>query len=310
MGHPRQLKKGDKTRAFVVTQWNIDCDYQALLDKGQVRFIAYGLEVCPTTGKEHHQAWVYFWNPRGITNRVKNAIGNMFGPIHCRVEPMRGKFQENDAYCGKENTLTKLGDEPEQGARGDLDETKDMIMRGDITVDQVAQEDPHMYHMYERTLSKIEEIALRHRFRTEMTQGVWIHGPSGAGKSHMAFEGFNPDTHYVKCLDDEWWDGYIGQEVVIINEFRGQIRLSELFDLVDKWPKTVKQRCRAPVPFLAKKLIITSVKGPREVYSRLGDDNEPWAQFERRFKIIELEQKYSEGNIRPLSQKRKACEIN
>ena len=67
-----------------------------------------------------------------------------------------------------------------------------------------------------------------------MTQGTYIHGPSGVGKSHMAFQGFTPETHYVKCLEDEWWDGYTGQPIVIINEFRGQIKLSELFDLVDK----------------------------------------------------------------------------
>ena len=292
----RKRTTSTKSRCFVVTQWNLDCDYEALVSKGQIRFIAYGEETCPKTGKEHHQAFIYFHNPRGTSARVLNQIGKLFGETHCNVAPMYGSFKENAAYCSKEGTLQKVGEEPQQGFRGDLEETRDMIMRGDMTVERVACEDPHMYHMYGRTLSKIEEIALRHRYRDWMTEGVWYVGPSGAGKSHHAFEGYDPATHYVKCIEDEWWDGYTGQPVVILNEFRGQIRLSELFELVDKWPKTVKQRCKAPVPFLARKLIITSIKEPRECYSDGLYDDEPWGQFERRFRVIKLEQRCSEGN--------------
>ena len=280
-----------RTRCFVVTQWNTDCDYQALVDKGQIRFIAYGDEICPTSGRPHHQAYVMFWNQKANSPKICNKIGDMFGETHCSVAAMRGSFRHNEAYCSKESELIKVGDEPKQGLRGDLEETRDMIKSGELTVDRIAMEDPHMYHQYGRTLSKIEEIALRYRYRTEMTKGVWYHGPSFAGKSHAAFDGFDPHTHYVKNINDEWWDGYTGQPVVIINEFRGQIRLSELFDLVDKWPKTVKQRCKAPVPFLAKKLIITSIMAPKQCYSQGLSDAEPWEQFERRFEVIELKKR-------------------
>lgn len=299
-----------KTRAFCVTQWNIDCDYEELMAQGQIRFLAYGDEVCEKTGRPHHQTYLYFWNQKSAGKRSLNNIGNLFGPKHCRVVPMRGSFQENEAYCSKEGSFKKLGDEPKQGFRGDLDETKDMIMDGKITSENVCIANPQMYHMYGRTLQKIEEIALRKRFRTWMTKGIWYHGVSHSGKSHRAHKDFDPATCYVKCLEDEWWDGYVGQETVIFNEFRQQIALPVLLDLVDKWPKQVKQRCKAPVPFLAKTLIITSVHHPSKCFAELARGSEDMVQFTRRFDIIECEymtqahvqelqiaQKCSEGNI-------------
>lgn len=308
-----QLKKGDKTRAFVVTQWNLDCDYNKLIEKGQIRFIAYGDEVCPETGKEHHQAYVYFWNPRGISNRCLNVIGNMFGPTHCRVAAMRGKFQENDAYCSKETSLKKFGNEPEQGARGDLDETKNMILEGSITPDEVAVNDPHMYHMYGRTMRVIEDVATRRKYRTFMTKGYWLTGsPSETGE--IAFEGYDPNKCYQKPLADPWWDKYNGQEVVILHGFNGELKLHELLRMVDRFPFDVPRRGRDPHPFLAKMVIITCRDCPDDVYDQLKSKS-AWrsrpkiaTEFYEKF-LFKLEQKWSEGNIRPLIQKRKADEM-
>lgn len=295
-----------KTRSFVVTNWNLDTDYSKLVydpivavTKGepvrQIQFMAWGREICPKSGKPHDQCFVYFINPRSTGKRALNDIGNMFGPIHCFAAKMEGGFMHNEAYCSKDGKYQELGQKPRQGARDSLDEVKDMILKGEMTVDEVAVENPTFFHQYGRTLDRLESIALRKKFRTEMTEGIWYTGPSGAGKSHAAFEGFSPETHYVKNLSEEWWDGYKGQETVILNEFRGQIPFSELLDLMDKWPKQVKWRCRESVPFLAKRIIITSIKDPRDVYKR--QEGEPWEQFDRRCRVVTLEQKCPEGNI-------------
>lgn len=131
-----------------------------------------------------------------------------------------------------------------------------------------------------------------------MTKGIWYTGPAGSGKSHKVYEDFNPATHYEKSLEDEWWDGYTGQEVVILNEFRGQIKFSFLLAMVDKWPLKVKQRCKEPVPFLAKEVRITSILHPKEVYKNALEDNEPWAQFERRFEVVTMAARSVAGTSR------------
>lgn len=313
-----------KTRGFVITNWNLDTNYEMLIynkqfelanmDKpgwkpAQIQFIAFGRETCPTSGRLHDQCFCYFINPRSKGKRALGEIGKMFGPIHANVQPMLGSFAQNEAYCSKEGQYTKLGQVPNQGARGNLDELKESILKGELTADAVAVDNPTLFHQYGRTLDRLEAIALRKRFRTEMTEGIWYTGASGAGKSHKAFEGYSPDTHYIKNLNEDWWDGYKGQETVIFNEFRGQVPFAELLDLMDKWPKTVKWRCRESVPFLAKRLIITSIRHPKDIYVR--QEGEPWEQFDRRCTIVYItphpaggerapsvpsEQKCSEGN--------------
>jgi len=163
-------------------------------------------------------------------------------------------------------------------------------MSGKITVDEITLENPDMTHQYGRTLDRIEAIALRKKFRKWMTKGEWYFGETGSGKSHIAYEGFSPETHYVVSLGQlarGFWTGYTGQEVVIINEFRGQISFGELMDLVDKWPKSVDVKCKEPVPFLAKRFIITGPKPPAETYSGMVDKGDSIEQLYRRFKVYQ-----------------------
>jgi hypothetical protein len=285
-----------KTRWFVVADWNTACDYTKVLEKKQISYIGAGrAEHCPDTDRLHSHLYVRFYNPKWPSNKILNQIGDMWGPIHCWAKPMYGKIEENEAYSSKdhEGKIDHYGSLPKQGLRCDLIETKDEILKGNLTVDEIIVEDPEFYHQYGRTMRELETIHLRSQWRKWMTEGVWYTGESGSGKSHSVFADYDPKTHYVKNLQDEWWDGYKGQEIVILNEFNFMPK-AELMDLVDKWPKTVKQRCREPVPFLAREVRITSIKSPYEIY---GIEEDDW-EFNRRFNVITLEQRCSEGNIR------------
>lgn len=131
------------------------------------------------------------------------------------IEAMRGSLQQNTKYCSKQNELNEWGNRPAQGNRADLDSVVQRLRNQETTAEDICLDDPVYYHMYGRTLERAEDILQRKRFRTEMTKGVWLYGPTGVGKSHRAFEGFTPETHYVKNIEDQWWDGYTGQETVI-----------------------------------------------------------------------------------------------
>ena len=304
----------EKVRWFVMTNWNLNSKecYLELMQKHNIRYLAYGEEVCPDTGKEHHQCFMYFKNVRKHDKKSCCRIGDMWGDIHNYVAPMIANVNCNEKYCKKEGKFHELGEKPSQGSRSDLDEVKNDILEGK-SVDDICVESPQLFHQYGRTLERLEIIAMRKRYRMEMTEGIWITGKAGYGKDHQWRSVYNPETHFVKDLQTEWWDGYKQQDTVVLSEFRAcHMRWSTLLALVDKNPLNVKIRNRESVPFISKKVIITSVLDPVDCYRGKQNDEE-WEQFFRRFKVYKilekegepvlmdnsiLEQKCSEGNIR------------
>lgn len=261
------------------------------------KYLLYAPEVCPETGRNHWQGYVYFYDK--VSMKLAQKL------IKCpkvHFEYAEGETDENKAYIigpwdgtdknGKPKhkdynpDYKVFGNEPRQGKRTDLDELKEAIVKG-TKVDDIAMQYPIMYHQYGRTLEKLEDVAMRKMYRTEQTKGIWYYGSTGVGKSHKAFENYSPETHYTLINDKGWWDGYAQQEIVIINDFRGWISYDELLQLVDKWPHKVRRRGREPIPFTSKKVIITSSLSPEDVYCNR-HEKDSLEQLYRRFEIIQL----------------------
>lgn len=247
------------------------------------RYLIFGLEVAPTTGTKHIQGYIYFDEAKSMS-----ATKKVLGDKKVHLTAAKGNADQNKTYCSKDGEFYEHGRKPEQGMRNDLTGLRDMIVEGKKTVEQITMENPMAYHQYGRTLEKLEDITQRSKYRTEMTKCRWITGGTGSGKSHEAFKNFSPDTHYVLNTEDKgWWDGYNGQETVIINDFKGEIRYGQLLQIIDKWPYSVPRRNRQPYPFTSKEVIITSINKPGDIYHNLskGDGID---QLLRRIDIQEI----------------------
>ena len=249
-------------------------------DEKKMKYLIYGAEICPKTGKSHWQGAVYFKNEISLKSAQK--LLNI-GKSHIETFT-KTTTSEAINYCRKDGKFKEFGEEPEQGKRKDLKIIRDEILAG-RSVESIGMENPIIYHMYGRTLNWIEDNVMRDKHRTEMTKGIWYWGKSGTGKTHKACEGFTPKTHYMFNNDNGWWDDYKQQDTVIINEFRGSMPYCELLELVDKFPKKVRRRGREPLPFISKLIIVTSVLKPEEVYHNLSE-RDSLEQLYRRFEVI------------------------
>lgn len=273
-----------RARAFCFTSFKTE----EPVFKPCMKYLAYGHETCPTTQRSHWQGFVYFNEAKTVSAAAKNL-----DKAHCEI--MRGSFEDNERYCSKEGSYTKHGVLPDQGARTDLRNLRDLVLSG-TSVESIMMEDPMVYHQYGRTLEKIETVALRKNYRTEMTTCTWYHGATGTGKSHAALAQYHPETHYlVNLADNGWWEGYKQQETVVIQEYRGNgISYEQLLQLVDKWPYNVNRRCREPIPFTSKHIIVTSPMHPEEVFQGLLRGNDSIKQLLRRVKVVALSEAYNQ----------------
>lgn len=268
-----------RSRAWCLTLWS-----EPAYDQIQMKYLCYGVESCPTTGKTHWQSYVYFYNAKTFS-QCKKYFGE-----DAHIEASRGNPEQNKAYCSKDTSdFKEYGDFPRCGQRTDLDAVKTEIMSGEKSLTEIILETPMTYHQYGRTLEKLDDIRMQKLIRTEMTKGVWIWGPTGVGKSHKANELAGPGSYWVP-KDNGWWDTYTQNRAVIINDFRGHIPYDEILTMVDKWPYTVKRRGRAPLPFTSELVIITSSLPPEEVYHNR-NENDSIEQLLRRFEVIELKKK-------------------
>jgi hypothetical protein len=140
--------------------------------------------------------------------------------------------------------------------------------------------------MCDKRTDRVETIRQRKQFRSWVTKGTWYYGGTDTMKSLRAFQNYNPNTHYIKPPQDQWWDEYTGQETVIIDDFRGKLSFSCLLQLTDGVPMFVQIRRKEGVPMIAKEIIITSLVTPEETYSKLGKCENSMAQLYRRFKVL------------------------
>ena len=94
-------------------------------------------------------------------------------------------------------------------------------------------------------------------------------GPTGLGKSKRAWEEAGLDA-YPKDPRTKFWDGYRGQEHVVMDEFRGSIDISHLLRWFDRYPVLVEIKGSAVV-LKAKKIWITSNIHPKDWFVGLDD---------------------------------------
>jgi len=119
--------------------------------------------------------------------------------------------------------------------------------------------DAHIQIQYFTSLRKIhQESILAKPEVTGELENLWYWGPPGTGKSRKARDMF-PDA-YIKALN-HWWDGYAGEEVVIIDEWElgsGKFLGHYLKIWADRYPFKMEVKGSSLPLQRPKKIVITT----------------------------------------------------
>lgn len=252
-------------RNFVFTSFN---EQPPEFSDSMIRLM-YATETCPTTGKKHYQGYVSWTSGKSIKSSYKHL-----GKVWCK--PAKADFQASWDYIhgpynkdGKhkpENpTFVMHGDPPAPGGRSDLKRVADLISSGDQTVDDVLENDKHMFHLYERTLNRIEDLRLEKMRRTWRTEVCWFYGANCGSTWDIPY---NPAA-YVHG-HTHWWDRYKLQEIVQFQNFTQDMASKNVLkSLMGSADLRLPRRYRACVPFMAKEVDIYCSEGP---WKYIGDD--------------------------------------
>jgi len=265
-----------RTRSIAVTLWKnypmMEVTEDVLHEYGVKYMHIGGLEKSTQNQELHYHAYVWFKHAKAFNIK---KIKELFGQEQAHVEKLRSTAKKYIAYCDKERTkvngtdpLFVWGTPPTMGRRTDLLTLRDHYKDGGTTKQALC-------------INEIQPCLARHMKyaqacklhftpdRQQQTRLIWIYGPPRTGKTHrseMIAEHLAEDYHAQSDKMESWWDGYEQQEVVIIEEFRGNIPLNHFLDLFDS-----SKKARVPIKgssekFTSKYIIVNSNLHWRDVW--------------------------------------------
>lgn len=232
--------------------------------KASVRFFCGQVEVAPTTGALHLQAYLELDAKVSIAPSLQEILGTKkFKALKCN-----GTSDDNRAYCSKDESracklLTeKLGlpfgpfefGEPavaKQGARTDLDALAALVNAGH-TPDQIAMMEGYsgMYMRYARNIRLFWEARQRHLARTTARQPcrvITLWGAARTGKSRFVAENTEAKETFrltqANVTSRMWFDNYEGEKNLWFDDFRGSwCKPAELLTILDRYHMSMSNK--------------------------------------------------------------------
>jgi len=188
----------------------------------------FGYEVS-STGTPHLQGYIEF-RSRVRRNVVLKLLGG-----RCRLAARMGTAEQASAYCKKDGNFKEFGtiSQSHQGERSDLDEIRESITNGASQI-QIAEAHFSKWVVYRRSFEAYRDLIVEDGIRFGM-RFIVLWGLPGTGKSRYAYQKF-PDLYSVPSGTLQWFDGYQGEETILVDDYRGGADETFLLKFLDIYP--------------------------------------------------------------------------
>lgn len=249
-----------KLRNFCFTTFVVTDEKRDTLLALDVGYIVFQLEKCPESGREHFQGYCELKKQMRF-NAAKRLIGD-----NAHLEKRKGSAQEAADYCKKDESRVngpwEAGSISKPGKRSDLLAVKRMIDEGKSET-EVADAHFGSWCRYRKSFAAYKKLKTEN---VQVEKEVHVfYGDAGTGKTRRVYDTEGNDI-YSKP-DGAWFDGYDDQEVVLFDDYTGDLPLSQFLKLLDRYPMQVpvKGGFRNWCP---KRIYITSNLSPEEWYPK------------------------------------------
>lgn len=247
-------------------------------------------------GKTAYRHWQIFLQTKSPTRF--STLKNLLAKAH--IEQRRGTIAQAVAYVTKEDS--RVPDEPplewgeirglSQGKRSDLDELRELALASDMSYDELLSEVPAASRHHQMTKELLGVRARREYGRAlRDVQVTWVWGAPGIGKTRAVYDWFDPTDFYRVTDYSHPFDGYDGEKVLVLDEFRGQLSRPLLFNLLDRYPMELPARYSNRQAAFTRVVIVSNFSPER--ISRDWDDRSQRALLRRIHEVIHQTEEYN-----------------
>lgn len=202
-----------------------------------------------------------------------STLKNKFPQAH--LEIARGTSEQNRDYVFKQGKWekdrkkeTNLSDTHEEfgelpierrGARNDLIDLYDMIKEGASDA-EILENNPEYLNQIER-MDKVRQTIVQDRFKNTFRKlkVLYIFGTTGAGKTRNIMEMYGYENVYRITNYLHPFDLYKNQDVVIFEEYRSSLPLSDMLNYLDGYPVILPCRYNDKMACYTKVYIISNI---------------------------------------------------
>lgn len=215
----------------------------------------------------------------------------------------RGTCQQNRDYVFKEgkwldsekgttnnrDSHEEWGEMPveRQGARNDLVDLYDMIKEGNSTYDILES-----FPQYWQRVDDIERarqviIAEQNKSKWRNLDITYVWGVTGKGKTRGVMETYGYENVYRVTDYGHPFDGYKGQDVLLLDEFRSSLTIGEMLDYLDGYPVELRARYTNKQACYTKVYIISNIDIKEQFPNIQREEPRTWSAFLRRINRIQ-----------------------
>lgn len=232
-------------------------------------------------GTPHLQGYIVFKSAKRLSGVKK--LNN-----RCHWELAKGTTEQNVVYCSKDGNFHEVGVRPKTPKEiGEDQHTRWLDVIRSAKEGTCAEEYPREFIQYNSTVNRLYAPDIG---TIDQYNGLWWWGPPGTGKSRKARDD-HPDL-YDKLLN-KWWDGYVDEDVVLIDDIDTTHTTMGLFlkRYADHYPFRAEYKGGSKV-IRPKTIIVTSNYSIDEIF---GKETEMAKAIHRRFKVTKFHSFTVEG---------------